>query len=107
MRDIINTNILTISSAHPCPELDVTNVTKNGALVCNGWMTEYTRVCMVFCKRRTKLQERHDFRTKYICGGSGKWLPSKTLPFCGRRGGGKTSLFSIPIYLYFPTSLHG
>lgn len=72
---------------HPCPDLDVTNVTLNGALVCNGWMTEYTRICMVFCKKRTKLQEHHDFRTKYICGGSGKWLPSKILPYCGRRSG--------------------
>lgn len=71
---------------HPCPDLNVTIVTRNGALVCNGWMTEYTRICMVFCNQRTKLQEGHDFRTKYICGGSGKWLPSKTLPFCGGRG---------------------
>lgn len=66
---------------HPCPDL---KVTINGALVCNGWMTEYTRVCIIFCRRGTKLQRRHDFRTKYICVASGVWLPSETLPYCGR-----------------------
>lgn len=72
-------------SVRPYPCLDLA-IPLNGALVCNGWMTEYTRVCIAFCKRGTKLIDGLDFRTKYICGGSGNWLPGGPFPSCERSG---------------------
>lgn len=68
---------------YPCPSL---NVSINGALVCNGWMDEYTSLCIVFCKTGTKLYHRN-FRTKYTCGASGIWYPTKTIPDCVNRRG--------------------
>ncbi|XP_061164208.1 von Willebrand factor A domain-containing protein 2-like isoform X4 [Saccostrea echinata] len=55
-----------------CPKLDVP---LNGALVCNGWIIEFARMCVVFCQKGTRLSHGHDIRSKYFCGGSGNWLP--------------------------------
>ncbi|XP_056010717.1 sushi, von Willebrand factor type A, EGF and pentraxin domain-containing protein 1-like isoform X2 [Ostrea edulis] len=59
----------------PCKNL---TAPKNGYLACNGWDTEFTRVCIAFCNGRTIMDSSHDIRTKYVCGGSGKWLPAYT-----------------------------
>ncbi|XP_078325468.1 transmembrane cell adhesion receptor mua-3-like isoform X3 [Crassostrea virginica] len=63
----------------PCPDL---KPPKNGAVACNGWMKEFTRLCIVFCRKGTRLSDGYDFRTKYVCGGSGNWLPTENLPIC-------------------------
>lgn len=68
---------------HSCQNL---SVPLHGALVCNGWMTEYTRVCIVLCRRGTSLSEDFDLSTKYICGGSGKWQPTEPPTSCIRSG---------------------
>jgi hypothetical protein len=60
-------------AAEPCENLTAPT---NGALVCNGWNTEFTRVCVVFCTKGKHISSGHDIRTKYVCGGSGKWLPA-------------------------------
>ncbi|XP_056010719.1 sushi, nidogen and EGF-like domain-containing protein 1 isoform X4 [Ostrea edulis] len=62
-------------NAKPCKNL---TAPKNGYLACNGWDTEFTRVCIAFCNGRTIMDSSHDIRTKYVCGGSGKWLPAYT-----------------------------
>ncbi|XP_062584741.1 matrilin-2-like [Saccostrea cucullata] len=64
-----------------CPKLEVP---LNGALVCNGWIIEFARLCVVFCQQGTRLSHGHDIRSKYFCGGSGNWLPNRKLPSCER-----------------------
>ncbi|XP_062584734.1 sushi, von Willebrand factor type A, EGF and pentraxin domain-containing protein 1-like isoform X2 [Saccostrea cucullata] len=64
---------------NPCPNV---TIPRNGALVCNGWKREFTQFCVIFCQTGTILTSGHDFRTRYICGGSGQWLPTGNLPSC-------------------------
>ncbi|XP_061164210.1 matrilin-2-like isoform X2 [Saccostrea echinata] len=64
---------------NPCPNV---TIPRNGALVCNGWKREFTQFCVIFCQTGTQLSSGHDFRTRYICGGSGQWLPTGNLPAC-------------------------
>ncbi|XP_050405587.1 sushi, von Willebrand factor type A, EGF and pentraxin domain-containing protein 1 isoform X2 [Patella vulgata] len=83
---------------HPCPEL---NIPINGARVCNGWKTEYARVCLVYCNKEFTLQlGSYSVQQWYICGASGNWLPSGPLPNCTlpniKIGSGKDS----PDYQY-------
>ena len=98
---LINTLIPRRISARPCPDL---KIPENGAVACNGWMKEFTRLCIVFCRIGTRLSDRHDFRTKYVCGGSGKWLPTEELPACKKTKANTTSGM-ICSYNYFLVSM--
>ncbi|XP_050405698.1 sushi, von Willebrand factor type A, EGF and pentraxin domain-containing protein 1-like [Patella vulgata] len=65
---------------NPCPEL---NIPINGARVCNGWKTEYARVCLVYCDKEFTLQlGSYSPQQWYVCGATGNWLPSGPLPNC-------------------------
>ena len=65
-------------------------------------MKEFTRLCIVFCKIGTRLSDGHDFRTKYVCGGSGNWLPTENLPTCKATKANRGMILS---YNYFLVSM--
>ncbi|XP_062584658.1 sushi, von Willebrand factor type A, EGF and pentraxin domain-containing protein 1-like [Saccostrea cucullata] len=65
----------------PCPNI---STPLNGALVCNGWLTDFFRACVVFCQIGTRPSPDHDLSTMYFCGGAGRWFPSVLLPSCQR-----------------------
>ena len=65
-------------------------------------MKEFTRLCIVFCRIGTRLSDGHDFRTKYVCGGSGNWLPTEELPACKKT---KAKSGMICSYNYFKVSM--
>ena len=69
----INTHIVYNIAAYPCAD-------QNVAVVCNGWMKEFS----FSVEGGTRLSDGHDFRTRYVCGGSGNWLPTEELPNCTR-----------------------
>ncbi|KAL5012412.1 hypothetical protein ScPMuIL_010963 [Solemya velum] len=74
---------------HPCEEL---NIPKNGARVCNGWMTDFGQYCLVFCSSNFTLPRNYDFRQWYVCGASGHWIAPIPMPNC-----------SVPVYSFMET----
>ncbi|XP_071137511.1 sushi, von Willebrand factor type A, EGF and pentraxin domain-containing protein 1-like [Mytilus edulis] len=62
-----------------CPELSVGN---HSAKVCTNWKTDFGLYCMVFCDSSYTLANENDYDQWYVCGASGKWIPSPQLPNC-------------------------
>lgn len=63
----------------PCPELSVGN---HSAKVCTNWKTDFGQYCMVFCDGSFTLANENEYDQWYVCGASGKWIPSPQLPNC-------------------------
>lgn len=63
----------------PCAEL---NTPTNGAVVCNGWQTDYGRFCMIACLQGYTIDPALSYDTWFVCGASGNWIASDPLPDC-------------------------
>ncbi|CAG2206585.1 unnamed protein product [Mytilus edulis] len=64
----------------PCPTI---NVPVNGALLCNSWRTDYGQFCTYFfCKESHTVPRGVMVDNFYVCGASGTWMPSNTVPNC-------------------------
>ncbi|XP_045201085.2 sushi, von Willebrand factor type A, EGF and pentraxin domain-containing protein 1-like [Mercenaria mercenaria] len=66
----------------PCDDL---NVPVNGTRICNGWRTDYGRICMMTCLQNYTLGPSFSFRTWRTCGASGTWIPATPFPDCSLR----------------------
>ncbi|XP_071132601.1 uncharacterized protein [Mytilus edulis] len=64
---------------NPCPSI---NVPSNGALVCNNWRTDYGQFCRFLCKESYTVPRGVMMDHFYVCGASGSWMPSNTIPNC-------------------------
>lgn len=63
----------------PCEEM---YPPANGILMCNGWRTEYSQVCIFSCKVNYAFQPGFRKSDIYVCGASGHWLPPKSALQC-------------------------
>ncbi|XP_041371279.1 neurogenic locus notch homolog protein 1-like [Gigantopelta aegis] len=70
-----------VVSVRPTP-CDPLNIPQHGARVCNGWGTSYAQICMVFCSEDMSLPLGEDHRQLWVCGATGRWIPSRPLPDC-------------------------
>ncbi|CAC5362981.1 CSMD [Mytilus coruscus] len=66
-------------ASKPCPTI---NVPVNGALICNDWRTDYGQFCTFFCKESYTVPRGVIMDDFYVCGASGTWMPSNTIPNC-------------------------
>ncbi|XP_052070060.1 fibropellin-3-like isoform X3 [Mytilus californianus] len=64
---------------NPCPPI---NVPANGALICNNWRTDYGQFCTFFCKDSYTVPRGVILDDFYVCGASGSWTPTNTIPDC-------------------------
>ncbi|XP_076073433.1 E-selectin-like [Mytilus galloprovincialis] len=64
---------------NPCPTI---NVPVNGALICNNWRTDYGQFCKFFCQESFTVPRGVMVDNFYVCGASGTWMPSNTIPNC-------------------------
>lgn len=63
----------------PCDEL---NIPVNGARICNGWKTDYGRVCIMGCQERFTLFPTDSYEHLFVCGASGNWIFPAPMPDC-------------------------
>ncbi|XP_071132597.1 sushi, nidogen and EGF-like domain-containing protein 1 [Mytilus edulis] len=82
---------------NPCPQI---NVPANGALLCNNWKTDYGQFCKFFCKESYTVPRGVMIDNFYVCGASGTWMPSNTIPNCSVTA---TNLHAIGGYSIGPT----
>ncbi|XP_060571634.1 sushi, von Willebrand factor type A, EGF and pentraxin domain-containing protein 1-like [Ruditapes philippinarum] len=64
---------------HPCQDMEPP---ANGSVVCNNWRTDYTKACIFACKADYTLPIGTKPDHFYICGATGKWLPSTPVGKC-------------------------
>ena len=69
-----------IITAYPCNQLVVPN--NHTAKVCTDWMSDYGQYCLAFCDKSFTMMNDDSYDQWYVCGASGKWIPSSTLSKC-------------------------
>lgn len=67
---------------YPCNQLVVPN--NHTAKVCTDWMSDYGQYCLAFCDKSFTMMNDDSYDQWYVCGASGKWIPSSTLSKCER-----------------------
>ncbi|CAG2209564.1 unnamed protein product [Mytilus edulis] len=65
-----------------CNRISVGN---HSAKVCTNWKTDYGQYCMMFCDKSFTIANENEYDQWYVCGASGKWIPSAKLPKCHRK----------------------
>ncbi|KAH3713149.1 neurogenic locus notch homolog protein 3-like [Dreissena polymorpha] len=62
---------------NPCPTL---NPPEHGIVVCNGWHTDYAKICHVYCLNGFTLHPGSKRSIIYVCLATGEWSP-QSYPF--------------------------
>ena len=52
------------------------------AKVCTNWMSDYGQYCLAFCDKSFTMMNDDSYDQWYVCGASGRWIPSSTLSKC-------------------------
>ncbi|CAC5361885.1 unnamed protein product [Mytilus coruscus] len=66
-------------SPNPCTPI---NAPVNGALICNNWRTDYGQFWTFFCKESDTVPQCVIIDDFDVCGASGSWTPTNTIPDC-------------------------
>ena len=65
--------------AYPCEDLVAP---PNAVVSCNGWQTDYARVCKIYCMEGYYLAVGFTDDTVFNCGATGTWFPMMSLQEC-------------------------
>jgi len=70
-------------TAHQCPSLQTPT---NGIVACNGWRTDYTNICRIYCLDGYVFPPGVDPESMFVCGATGKWMPGMAFEECIPQG---------------------
>ncbi|XP_063419373.1 sushi, von Willebrand factor type A, EGF and pentraxin domain-containing protein 1-like [Mytilus trossulus] len=78
---------------------------ENGALACDYWLGG--KFCHMFCRSRYDVPVGHiDGNEMFVCGQSGKWMPSSSVPNCARVIGSRSSKYRLNIDFHYTGNCH-